>query len=129
MGRVYYDYNEYGLPHPDSEAATASSDLDLAVPFSYGEGDVVETAVGYIKLMFAIFSQGYLLVLLHWFRHQQIGERDSFWEKNFKGKKSPILRRRVELGRGRVKFLPQIFVRGGGPNRASGGWNGYVRIN
>ena len=35
-GRGNNDYDEYALPHPDSEAVAASSDLEPEIPFVFG---------------------------------------------------------------------------------------------
>ena len=43
-----------------------SSDSDPEIPFDFGGKETVETAVGYTKLAFEIFNQGYVLVLVHW---------------------------------------------------------------
>ena len=45
-------------------SAVASYDLNLEIPFVFGCKEAKETAVGYTELAFAVFKQGYLLVLL-----------------------------------------------------------------
>ena len=62
-GRVDDDDYNYSPTQPDSEAAVLSSDFDPAIPFAFRGKEAVATAVGYTKLVFAIFAQGYLLVL------------------------------------------------------------------
>ena len=48
---------------------TASPDSELAIPFAFRVKEAVENAVGYTKLAFTIFDQGYLLILVHWCRY------------------------------------------------------------
>ena len=56
------DCDDYAPPHPESEAAAASSDLEPAIPFVFGGKEAVVTAVGYTELAFDVFARGYLLV-------------------------------------------------------------------
>ena len=48
----------YAPLHPDPEAAAASSDLELAIPFAFGGKETVATAFGYTKPTFTVFNQG-----------------------------------------------------------------------
>ena len=65
MGRGEDGYDNYVLPHLDYESATASSDSEPMIPFTFGGKEAVETGIGYTELAFAVFAQGYLIVLIH----------------------------------------------------------------
>ena len=53
------DYNP-----PEMAAATASSDLDTAVPFGLRGKEATVTSTGHEKLTFAVFYRGSILVLV-----------------------------------------------------------------
>ena len=67
-GRGDNDNGDYAPIHPDSEAAAASSDSEPEIPFACRGKEAVLPAVGYTELAFAVFTRGYLLALIHWFR-------------------------------------------------------------
>ena len=52
------------LPPPTLVAAAASSDSDPAISFGFGGQGAVATSVGYTNLAFAVFSWGYLIIIL-----------------------------------------------------------------
>ena len=51
-------------PPPASVAVAASYDSEMDIPFRFGDQEDIVTAVGYSDISFAIFSLGYLNVLL-----------------------------------------------------------------
>ena len=72
MGRGENDNDEYNPPHPESDAAAALSDSDPAILYAFRGKEAVVTVVGYTKIVFAVFAQGYLLVLVYWFWYWKI---------------------------------------------------------
>ena len=65
-GRGDNDDDYYAPPHLESEAAAALSDSDPVIPFMFGYKEAMVTVVGYTDLELSVFTQGYLLVLVHW---------------------------------------------------------------
>ena len=63
-GRGDDEYDDYAPPHPESESAVASSDLEPAIMFTFKGKEAVSAAVGYTEVVFAVFARGYLLVIL-----------------------------------------------------------------
>ena len=113
-------------------------DYEPTIPFTFGGKETVASAVGYTKLVFAVFAWGCLLVLVYWCHYQLLGQQNISWEEKINGEcVNPQKENRRR--KGIWKFSPLNFFTGGrsdsgfredggdGAHR-NGGWNGYVRI-
>ena len=72
MGRGDYEYDDYSLTNPESEAVAALSNLKPAILFAFGGKEAIGNAFGCTELAFSVVAWGHLFPPVHWCRYQQI---------------------------------------------------------